>query len=167
MPLIFIWSKKWLLPVLQRLKKPSWTLPPPVFIAAFYNSQWHAPFLELFCILNCTVPLFLESVSCVSFVLEPPKGSFMPWGTQLRRSPGPWCCLRLGHTPHRWESGSSSPPPPTLGRCWQTGLDLSFSNCLGLESEQSLRRLVKGSWMETISHSHCNPGACWPCCCLR
>lgn len=118
-----------------------------------------------FIILNCTVPLFLERV-CV-FYFGTPKGNFRQWETQLHQNPGPCHCLRLVHTLHHLETDSSDPPPQTLDHCWLTDLDLNFSNCLGLESELNLHHLVKGSWMEMISHSHCNPGECWLCCCPR
>jgi hypothetical protein len=117
-------------------------------------------------ILNCTVPLFLEVFLCVLY-FGTPKGNLRQWETQLHQSPGPCCCLHWVHAHHHSETDSSDPPPRILDHCSQTDLDLSFSNCLGLESEQNLHRPAKGSWREMISGSHCSPGECWLCCYLR
>lgn len=115
--------------------------------------------------LHCSL-IFGKCFLCVLF-FGSSQGNFRQWETQLRQSHGPFHCLHLVHTPHHLEIGSSDPLPQTPDHCWLTDLDLSFSNCLGLEWEQNLHHLVKDSWMERISYFHCNPGECWLCCCLR
>lgn len=137
----------------------------PLFIATFYNSWWHMLFLELFFKLHC----FLILGKCFLWALRwgAPGGCFRQWGTQPRRSPGPCHCRRRAHTPRHLENDSSDPPPLTLGRCWLTNPDLNFSNCLESESEPSPHRPGKGSWTGMMSYSHCSPGECWLCCCLR
>lgn len=136
----------------------------PFYSCILYISM--TTFLELFLSWIALFPCFWK---CAVYVLyfRSSKGKFRQWETQLHQNPGPCRCLHSVHAHHHLETDSSSPRLQIPDHCWLTDLDLSFSSCLGLGSGQNLHRLVKGSWMEMISYSHCNPGECWLCCCLR
>lgn len=135
-----------------------------IFIAYFMVLNGTCHFLRFFFYYELHCPLNLE---VFVFYFGTPKGNFRQWETQLRQSPGPCRCLRWVHAHHHLEIGSSNPPPQTLGHYSLTDQDLSFSNCLGLGSEQNLHHPGKGSWMGRTSCFHCNPEECWLCCCLR
>ena len=138
-----------------------------LFVATFYNSRRPVPFLGLFLFEIALFPYFWKVFLCVLYLGTPWRGILRRWETRLRRNPGPCHCPHSAHTPHRWGSGSSDPPPPTLGHCWRTGLGLNFSECLEWGSKQNPRRPGKGSWMGRTSHCRCNPEGCWLHCCPR
>lgn len=134
-----------------------------IFIAYFMVLNGTCHFLRFF-YYELHRPLNLE---VFIFYFGTPQGNFRQWETQPRQSPDPCRCLRWVRAHHHLEIGSSNPPPLTLGHYSLRDQDLSFSDCLGLESEQNPHHPGKGSWMGRTSCFHCNPEACWLCCCLR